>query len=594
MLRWLRKRKDTLKNCIIITLLTLLLLTLYDNPLDWGHLLNRYQSSVENESEPRLYFETEHSYRLRLLVQDKLRYGSHIKRVGEQYFNPREGYNESLLDALPILRDNIPDFRPASCVNNSYHSNQPSDTTVSVIINYHNELLSLLLRSVYSVLVAIPRNNLHEVILIDDASNLTAHHELLEVEPLLATLDVDIKFYRWEENKGLIYSRRWGAQHATGRAVLILDSHVEVKPGFIEPLLAIVDRHYKTVAAPVFDFWETFDHRDKYINHDGLALGFDRYLNWKFVYHPKDGQNFPTPAILGGAFLASKRFLEEIDYFGRGMVGWGYENIEVGLKTWMCGGVVHYVPCSRVLHYAAQRVPLTHGDRAKAEHLLYNAGIVVKSYFSEEQFQEYDMITNVNLSMRSSVESVAANKAMLKRNKCTRDYEWIRSNLMPRIESYGKETSVAHMLMTEGRCVTVQLKDHEGNKNHQDNMFLESCSTPKTAGNMLRLTRWGELRIFDRRCLDWGFETVTFVLCHWGGGNQITRYNKNTGQVSNMWSTHCLGRAEGDTSIRKVPCKRDRHHSQESFTVGNFQFRTIFNFTMLVGGLELFDTPHAV
>ena len=44
----------------------------------------------------------------------------------------------------------------------------------------------------------------------------------------------------------------------------------------------------------------------------------------------------------------------------------------------MCGGEVLYVPCSRVLHYAAERSPMTHGDRKKANHYLHNAGLIIK------------------------------------------------------------------------------------------------------------------------------------------------------------------------------------------------------------------------
>ena len=46
---------------------------------------------------------------------------------------------------------------------------------MSVIINFHNELLSLLLRSIISVLRSIPKKNFHELILIDDGSNLDQH-----------------------------------------------------------------------------------------------------------------------------------------------------------------------------------------------------------------------------------------------------------------------------------------------------------------------------------------------------------------------------------------------------------------------------------
>ena len=148
-------------------------------------------------------------------------------------------------------------------------------------------------------------------------------------------LTVPVRFHRFDDNKGLIHSRRFGCQQATGDAVLVLDSHVEVKPGFIEPLLKVVDKNYKSIAAPVFDFWHTFE--NSFASYDGEALGFDRYLTWIGVDSPRDGRNFRTPAILGGAFLAKKKFLHKIDYFGRCMEGWGYENIEIGLKAWMCG-----------------------------------------------------------------------------------------------------------------------------------------------------------------------------------------------------------------------------------------------------------------
>ena len=36
---------------------------------------------------------------------------------------------------------------------------------------------------------------------------------------------------------------------------------------------------------------------------------------------------------MGGAYLATKRWMEEMDYFGKGMQGWGGENIEISIKV---------------------------------------------------------------------------------------------------------------------------------------------------------------------------------------------------------------------------------------------------------------------
>ena len=43
----------------------------------------------------------------------------------------------------------------------------------SVIILFNNEMLSALLRTVWSVIRMTPERHLHEIILVDDASNIT-------------------------------------------------------------------------------------------------------------------------------------------------------------------------------------------------------------------------------------------------------------------------------------------------------------------------------------------------------------------------------------------------------------------------------------
>ena len=130
-------------------------------------------SHNDDDNRTRLYFETEISFNTRVKLEEKILFGGAIKEVSDNVFNAREGYNESFLDSIPILRDDIPDFLPELCKNVT--TVYTSQTKISVIMNYHNELLSLLLRSIYTVLAAIPQQNFHELILIDDGSNLRSH-----------------------------------------------------------------------------------------------------------------------------------------------------------------------------------------------------------------------------------------------------------------------------------------------------------------------------------------------------------------------------------------------------------------------------------
>lgn len=66
------------------------------------------------------------------------------------------------------LNRSLPDIRKKACREKIYPSELP-DT--SVIIVYHNEAWSTLLRTVTSVIHRSPRHLLREVILVDDNSN---------------------------------------------------------------------------------------------------------------------------------------------------------------------------------------------------------------------------------------------------------------------------------------------------------------------------------------------------------------------------------------------------------------------------------------
>ena len=527
-----------------------------------------FTAVLQKKTDPiKLYFETDISYQLRLQLQEKIQFGSKLKEVAHDYFNAREGYNESYLDSIPIIRDDIPDLRPPPCKNIIYPR---SRARVSVIINYHNELLSLVLRSVYSVLQAIPPHNFHEMILIDDGSDLRQYYDLQEIKHITDSFTVSVKHFRFEKNEGLIYSRRFGCLLATGDVLLVLDSHVEVMPGFIEPLLAITDENYQSVASPILHFFDTVGKRRMW-SQNGSYLGFDPYLTWIFSVAPEGHRPYPAASVLGGAYVATKRFFEEVDYFGRGMEGWGYENIEISMKTWMCGKEIAYVPCSQVIHYNAQRSPMKHGDRKKPTHYLQNAALVVKSYFSEDAFRDFSL--NVGLqndlqkfNIDNYEDIVRENKEMLRKNGCSRDYAWIRKTLMPKIESYDGDTLVAHTLKVDEECVDLERSDDKTTWT----ATLSNCDTPKSVRKTLRLTIWEDLRILDRLCLDWGYTQLTFSSCHYGGGNQVVIYENNHIKSHNE---DCLIRYNDSKVLGKGLCQPPQ---QSNYSVPKFHFDVFY------------------
>ena len=562
----LRKR-SILTSALILILLTIL----FVQNAQFTQRSNKLNIVRDENSSRKFYFESELSHQLRLRVQDKVQFGSQIKKVAGEHFNTREGFNESSIDSIPIVRHDSPDMRDPKCKKITYPR---SETKVSVVITFNNELLSLVLRSLYSILLAIPQHNFHEIILIDDGSNLTEYSDLQEIRAIIDSFTVNTRYLRFEENRGLIFSRLFGCKMATGEAILVLDSHVEVNPRFIEPLLAITDKNYSSIASPIINFWDNLGKHPLWSPLHSLC--FDPYLNWVSCISPKGHLPFSAAAIFGGAYLATKRFMEEVDYFGKGMEGWGDENLEISLKAWMCGEGVVYVPCSQVIHFSAVRNAKFHGNRKRPKHYFHNAGLILKSYFSDKMFREVDLHHHHELSndLEQYSDDIQTNREMLARNRCSRDYPWMRRHLMPKVESFDNETLVAHTLMVGGECVEV-IENRQEEK-VSNTLQLTGCGEPKSMKNLLRLTVWGELRMFDSKCLDWGWPQLLFDACHRAGGNQITKYGAEDNYIKST-DGFCLVQFKNTKVLGKGLCHPNTSNEVTNYIVPKFKFEVVFN-----------------
>lgn len=103
--------------------------------------------------------------------------------------------------------------------------------TTSIIIVFHNEAWSTLLRTVHSVISRSPKELLKEIILVDDASERSMLTDCLRrmclaffflaflkkpLEDHVAQLSILTKVLRSEKRIGLVRARLMGANEATG------------------------------------------------------------------------------------------------------------------------------------------------------------------------------------------------------------------------------------------------------------------------------------------------------------------------------------------------------------------------------------------
>lgn len=262
------------------------------------------------------------------------------------------GYNVFLSNRLPLDRK-LPDTRDSRCLMKNYPRDLP---TISVVLIYINEALSIIKRAVQSIITHTPNHLLREIILVDDYST---YNDLGKpLQDYIGQINKErpglIKKVWHERQMGLSQSRISGWKQATADVVAILDAHIEATEGWAEPLLARIKADRTVVVSPTFNKVHFDDlHMERYIT---AAHGFDWNL-WclyesfgqKWLKMGDESQPGKSPSVMG-IFAADRVFLEEIGGLDGGMTIYGGENVELGIRVWLCGGSVEVVPCSRIAH----------------------------------------------------------------------------------------------------------------------------------------------------------------------------------------------------------------------------------------------------
>ena len=145
--------------------------------------------------------------------------------------------NVSLSDSISVDRE-IEDTRPPVCKVMQYNIDKMPP--VSIVIPFYNEALSMLLRTIHSILNRTPNRLLTEIILVDDCST----HENLR-EPLDKYIELlpKVRLIRNKVREGLIRSRLVGEDSSTSPLVVFLDAHTEMNNGWLEPIIDYLQKH---------------------------------------------------------------------------------------------------------------------------------------------------------------------------------------------------------------------------------------------------------------------------------------------------------------------------------------------------------------
>ncbi|CAG9564637.1 unnamed protein product [Danaus chrysippus] len=283
------------------------------------------------------------------------------------------------------LNRSLTDVRFEKCKAKRYPTLLP---TTSVVIVFHNEAWTTLLRTIWSTINRSPRPLLKEIILVDDASE--KEHLGKKLEDYIKTLPVSTRLFRTESRSGLIRARLLGAKHVKGDVITFLDAHCECTEGWLEPLLSRIVEDRSTVVCPIIDVIS--DTTFEYIQASDMTWGgFNWKLNFRWYRVPEREMQrrggdrtapLRTPTMAGGLFAIDREYFYKIGSYDEGMDIWGGENLEMSFRVWQCGGVLEIVPCSHVGHVFRDKSPYSFPGGVQAV-VLKNAARVAEVWMDE-------------------------------------------------------------------------------------------------------------------------------------------------------------------------------------------------------------------
>ncbi|XP_063544381.1 polypeptide N-acetylgalactosaminyltransferase 1-like [Cydia strobilella] len=524
------------------------------------------------------------------------------KRLGEET-EKKYAVNTYLSDRIAYNRT-LKDFRNPACERITYDAELPS---TSVIIIFHNEPYSVVIRTIWSVLNTARRDQpwhrradylergtgrimklgypgqpedsehvyLKEIILVDDNSTLPELRGKL-ARYIRTRLPLDmVRVLRLPDRIGLTRARLAGARYASGDVLIFLDAHCEGVTDWMRPMLQRIKDAPTAVVMPIIDVVE---HKDFLYSVQDPAMfqvgGFTFVGHFTWIDVPerekrRRGSDIaPTwsPTMAGGLFAIRREYYWELGAYDEQMAGWGGENLEMSFRIWQCGGTLETIPCSRVGHVFRAFHP--YGLPANSDTHGINTARMAEVWMDD--YAELFYLHRPDLRKNPKIGDVTHRKILREKLHC-KSFQWFLDNVYQEkyvpvrdSQAFGRVSNMATNL-----CLDTMQREGEATP-----LGFYPCHAQLTDTQFLSLSLAGQLRD-EERCAEIQFmrdahlsgedesaaRVVVMVTCRDKAANNKMRWRHlaATGQLQHADSGLCVdarGARAGDDA-RARPCALD-------------------------------------
>lgn len=202
---------------------------------------------------------------------------------------------------------------------------------VSVLVAAHNEG-DRLLRTLDSCASALDRPG-WEAVVVDDGSSDGAVDEALRRRP-------GLRIVRRLERSGPSFAKHLAARAARGRTLLFLDAHCNPLDDALPRLAAAVESQPDALFVPRVASLDVHSWKVD-VGRCGVGYGV-RLDDFETYWVPKDrlrslGDRLESPALMGCCVAVRADLYHRLGGFNPDLRFWGVEDVDFGLRAWLCG-----------------------------------------------------------------------------------------------------------------------------------------------------------------------------------------------------------------------------------------------------------------